>query len=89
VKAQRAIRMRLSTAQRREEFMLGLAILATKLKRGQRATHEQIAAYTGITKGGVWMAEQKILHKLRKKLHLNGNRDLKIAGDAIGLKGAI
>jgi transcriptional regulator len=52
---------------------IGIAILHAKTPFGVRRTQEEIAAYAGITRGGVFMLEQRALQKLRRKLFLRND----------------
>lgn len=66
---------------------IGLAILHAKTPPGVRRTQEEIAAYAGVTRGGVFMAEQKALHKLKKKLHMHKDPILREMCEALfGIK---
>lgn len=61
-----------------DEGNLGLAISGAKLEQapeltlhyGKNRTEAEIAAFMGISTGGVWMIEQRALRKLKKAIFM-------------------
>jgi len=59
------------------EIDLGIAIAHATTRPGQRRTHREIAAYCGCTWANIWLIEQRALHKLRKRLFLRDDPELR------------
>jgi hypothetical protein len=56
---------------------LGLAISRALLQPGERRTQEELAAFCGCTRGGIFMMEKAALQKLKKRLFLRNDPVLK------------
>lgn len=53
-----------------------LRALAAANPRGTCLTIDEIAAAIGCTRGGVWMIQQRALHKLKRRLYLRNDPQL-------------
>lgn len=62
--------------QRRDPVLLGLYILSALTPRRHRRTLEEIAAFAGITRCGVWMIERRALRKLQRMVFLRNDPTL-------------
>ncbi|MES2697264.1 MAG: hypothetical protein V4773_27615 [Verrucomicrobiota bacterium] len=58
----------MSGAEKSRRVDLGLELLAMLAKPGVALTHEDIAAWCGCTRGGIWALEKEAMKKLRNRL---------------------
>jgi hypothetical protein len=71
---QRAETVGLHGPARSARVDLGLAIFACHRLPGVQYTRAEIAEWAGVTEGAIWVIERKAIHKLRRALHLRGDR---------------
>lgn len=57
-----------------EEFNLGLAVLQAITPPKVPVSHRVIAAACGCSWQNIWLIEQRALHKLKRRFHLNNNQ---------------
>lgn len=56
---------------------LGIAIAHATTKPGQRRSLREIAAYCDCVYANIWLIEQTALHKLRKRLFMRDDPELR------------